>query len=157
MLKKILEGVMNAKILFLFLLALSLSACATKNQSLTEAIPLKIKGIYEGEANIDGDIMKVSILGVETEKLSTYKNVRPLTGGNRVPVYFDTDMENEGAEYCAFIYADEITFRRDDGVGWHLREIAVLSYLEETGNVYFDIPLKYFRYKPFRAWTRRMN
>jgi len=149
---------MNNKLLFLFLLILSLSACSTtKNQGLTEAIPFKITGTYEGEANIDGDIMKVSIFGVKTDKLSTYKNVRPLTGGNRVPVYFDTDMENEGAEYCAFIYSDEIAFRRDDGAGWYIREIAVFKYLQETGNIYFDIPLKYFGYKPFKAWTYQMD
>ena len=149
---------MNNKVLFLFFLILLLPACATtKNQSLTEAIPLKITGAYDGEVNIDGDIMKVSIFGVETEKLSTYKNVKPLTGGNRIPVYFDTDMENEGAEYCAFIYADEIAFRQDDGAGWHIREIAIFTFLKEAGNVYFDIPLKYFGYKPFKAWTLNMN
>ena len=97
--------------------------------------------------------MKVSIFGVETDKLSTYKNVKPLTGGNHVPVYFDTDMESEGAEYCAVIYADEITFRRDIGIGWYTREIAVFQYLQEAGDVTFDIPLKYFGYKPFKAWT----
>ena len=146
---------MNNKV-FLFFLLISLSACSTtKNQGLTEAIPLKITGIYEGEANIDGNIMKVSIFGVKMEKLSTYKNVKPLTGGNYIPVYFDTDMENEGAEYCAFIYSDEIAFRKDDGAGWYIREMAVLPYRKETGNLYFDIPLKYFEYKPFSAWTHK--
>ena len=147
---------MNNKVLFLFLLVLSLSACSTtKNQGLIEAISLKITGAYEGEADIDGDIMRVSIFGIRTEKLSTYKNVKPLSGGNRVPVYFDTDMEKDGAEYCAFIYSDEIAFRKDDGVGWHLREMAVFPYRKEAGNLYFDIPLKYFEYKPFRAWTHK--
>ena len=147
---------MNNKFLLLCFLILLLSACSTtKNQGLTEAIPLKITGTYEGEVNIDGDIMKVGIFGVETGKLSTYKNVKPLTGGSCVPVYFDTDMENEGAEYCAFIYSDEIAFRKDDGVGWYIREMAVLPYRKEAENLYFDIPLKYFEYKPFSAWTHK--
>ena len=149
---------MNKKVLFLFFLMMSLAACSTtKNRGLTEAIPLKVIGTYEGEANIEGDTMKVSIFDVETEKLSTYKNVKPCTGGNRIPVYFDTDMKNEGAEYCAFIYSDEITFRKDNGGGLYMREIAVFKYLQTTGNVYFDIPLKYFGYKPFAAWTHEID
>ncbi|MCK5179591.1 MAG: hypothetical protein KAR32_08680 [Candidatus Omnitrophica bacterium] len=155
---QILRAAKNSKVLFAFLLVLTLSACAAKKeQGLTEAIPLRITGTYEGNANIDGDTMKISLFGVETGRLSTYKNVKPLTGGNRVPVYFDTDMESEGAEYCAFIYADEVAFRRDDGVGWYIREIAVLDYFREEGNVYFDIPLKHFEFKPFKAWTYKMD
>ena len=149
---------MKNKALLLLLLIMPLSACiTTKNQMLTKAVSLKIEGAYEGEAIIDGDLMKVSISGIETDRLSTYKNVKPLTGGNRVLLYFDTDIKEPGAEYCAFIYSDEIAFRKGDRVGWYIKETAVLKYFEETGNIYFDIPLKYFEYKPFKAWTRKMD
>ena len=149
---------MNGKNSILFLLILLLPACSTtKQQKLTEATPFKITGAYEGEAAINGDSMRVSIFQAPTDKLSTYRNVRPLIGGNRIPICFETDIENEEAEYCAFVYSDEVTFRKGDGFGLYIKEIGVFQYLQETGNIYFDIPLRYFEYKPFTAWTSRIN
>lgn len=149
---------MKNKILILFLLIMPLSACATtKDQKLTEAISLMITGAYKGEAIIEGDLMKVSLSGIETDRLSTYRNVKPLTGGNRVLLYFDTDMEEDGAEYCAFIYSDEVVFRKNEVSGWYINEMAVLKYFKQTGNIYFSIPLEHFEYKPFKAWTHRMD
>ncbi|MBN1869766.1 MAG: hypothetical protein JW847_04220 [Candidatus Omnitrophica bacterium] len=149
---------MDHRILWLVFLFFSLSACSTaKNQGLTEAIPLRITGEYEGEADIEGDVMNVVLFGVAAQNLSAYKNVKPLTGGNHIPLYFDTDMKEEGAEYGAFIYSDEIALKQDIGVGWHIKELTVLPYRKELGNIYFNIPLKYFGYKPFRAWTQKSD
>jgi hypothetical protein len=138
---------------FLLILLLLFSACTGKPKGLTRAVDLKITGDYEGWAYADEKFLKISLFGTPTRDLSHYKNVRPLIGGNYIPVYFDTDMQEEGAEYAAFIFADQIALKWDDGAGWYNRELKILSYRRASEGIMFDIPLKYFRYKPFMVWT----
>jgi hypothetical protein len=137
----------------------TLASCATtpKQEKLTEAVPLHIQGTYDGRADIENNLMRVTVSSPKMENLSSYRNVRPLTGGNHVLVYFDTDPEIEGAEYAAFIYSDEISFRKRDMVDWYIQELTTISYELKGGDIRFDVPLKYFDYKPFKAWTQRVD
>ena len=159
MIKRIVSiGPIHSKFILLCLVVFSFSACATaRDKKLTEAIPLSIIGAYEGNVSIKDETMKITIFNISTEGLSSYKNVRPLTGGNRVLLFFDTDLEIPHAEYCAFIYSDEVVFRKGGRVDWYIKEIATLEYVKESGDIHFNIPSAYFDYKPFKVWTQKTN
>jgi len=149
---------MKKHILFFPLVAFVCSSCTTATPpKLTEAIPLKIGGIYRGAADLEGDAMHVTLHDVDTAQLTEYRNVKPLTGGSRILVYFDTDPENLAAEYCIFIYAEKISFRKSKEEGWYSQELTTLEYVVEDGDLTFDLPLEYFDYKPFKAWSFKTN
>jgi len=70
---------------------------------------VKVKPFYHQFVQKGG--YSVMLYDVPYDDLSFYKNEKPKTGGNRIFVYFDTDKDRQGAEYCLFVYKDQWTFR----------------------------------------------
>lgn len=86
------------------------------------------KGTYPGTVTRGAENTVVQIQEVDTSVLSSYSDVKPYTGGNRVFVYFDTNSATKGAEYCLFVYRDNWTLRKQTQPGFFGAEVG-------TGNI----------------------
>jgi len=75
------------------------------------------EGLYPSSISLENGRLKVRIQEIKSSDMSSYAEVKPLTGGTRFIVYFETNPQVQGREYALFLYRDQWTLRKEDKPG----------------------------------------
>lgn len=130
-----------------------------------EAEQWEITGAFRGTARFEvnqvesqtSHVLAVEIKGVKLRSLSDYKDIRPLTGGDRVCVYFDTQPEQQGAEYCAFVYKGTVILKRHSRPGMFDVSIDELQVFSRRGSIFFWVPADSIKGDIRMIWTVQLK
>jgi hypothetical protein len=106
--------------------------------------------------------LKLTLSPAQAESLSTYAEVAPTTGGNRIIIYFKLDPDDQGADYALFVYTDLwilTTYHKEKGwynVRLHFQRFD-LPISKENTEVSFSIDLNLFGSPPKEIWNVMRN
>lgn len=118
---------------------------------------INISGTYKGYTS---DEIKNNI-EIHTEKinldsLSDYKDIFPLTGGERIMMYFDTTGDSK-ANYCGYIYKNVMVLNKESANGFYNVHIGYIPIINKDNKTHITIPKEYIKEDIKKIWTYKMR
>ncbi|MFX0200907.1 MAG: hypothetical protein ACFFCW_32715 [Candidatus Hodarchaeota archaeon] len=144
---------------FILTIGLLLASSCTPSEGV---IPVAGDVTCHGSFREDRLDLKLKLSPAEAESLSTYVDVAPTTGGNRVIIYFKLDPKDQGADYALFVYRDLwilTTYHKKKGwynVQLHFQRFDMPISKENT-EVSLSIDLNLFDAPPKKIWNVMRN
>lgn len=118
---------------------------------------INISGTYKGYTSDEiKNNINIQIEKINLDSLSDYKDIFPLTGGNRVMMYFDTTGDSK-ANYCGYIYKNVMVLNKESTSGFHNIHIGYIPIINKDNKTHVTIPKEYIKEDIKKIWTYEMH